>query len=95
MTVLWRERSGPGRVAFAVGRRVGGAVERNRGRRRMREAFRRQANGMPEGVDVVLIGRGEVLSRPFPALVEDVATLLRAIRETVGQRRGRGREARP
>jgi ribonuclease P protein component len=47
--VAWLEDgSVPPRVAFAIGRRVGGAVVRNRLRRRLRELARR--SGLPGGV---------------------------------------------
>jgi ribonuclease P protein component len=47
---------GPPRVAFAVGRRVGGAVVRNRLRRRLRELARR--SGLPGGAWVVIAAEG-------------------------------------
>jgi len=51
--VAWSEGAGeaPPRVAFAVGRRVGGAVVRNRVRRRLRELARGSA--LPGGVWLV------------------------------------------
>jgi ribonuclease P protein component len=51
--VAWLEggREMPARVAFAVGRRVGGAVVRNRVRRRLRELARRSS--LPGGIWLV------------------------------------------
>ena len=68
-------------VPFAVGytasRRVGGAVQRNRAKRRLRAAVERV---MPEravrGYDYVVIARPETLSRPFEALVGDLLVAL-------------------
>jgi ribonuclease P protein component len=50
LTVAWLDDGavGPPRVAFAVGRRVGAAVVRNRVRRRLRDLARRSA--LPGGV---------------------------------------------
>jgi ribonuclease P protein component len=46
------------RFGFAVGKKVGGAVQRNRVRRLLREACRALAPSVPGGVDVVIVGRG-------------------------------------
>lgn len=53
------------RFGFVVGRRVGGAVVRNRVKRRLREAVRRHLEEVPGGWDVVLIARPPVASAPF------------------------------
>lgn len=44
---------------MSVGRRVGGAVERNRVKRMLREAFWSAAPELPEGRDFVVIARPE------------------------------------
>jgi ribonuclease P protein component len=45
------------RYGFAVGKRVGGAVERNRAKRLMREAIRVRHNRLAQGHDLLLIAR--------------------------------------
>ncbi len=45
------------RLGVAVGRRVGGAVLRNRVKRRIREWFRQQHASLRRGIDVVVIAR--------------------------------------
>lgn len=74
-------RSGTGiRVGFTASRRVGGAVVRNRAKRRLRAAA---ANVLPyEGrpqIDYVLIARAGTADRPFPALVADLRSALRRV----------------
>lgn len=53
-----READPPGRVAFVAGRKVGGAVARNRAKRVLREACRR-AGGPWAGYDVILVARAQ------------------------------------
>jgi ribonuclease P protein component len=54
------EGDGP-RLGLSVGRRVGGAVERTRVKRALREAFWEQAQRLPEGSDYVVVARPEAL----------------------------------
>jgi len=65
------------RAGFTATRRVGGAVVRNRAKRRMREAVRLllPEHGRP-GFDYVFIARGGVTTRPWPRLLDDVKSAL-------------------
>jgi len=66
------------RFAFAVPKRVGGAVVRNRVRRRLREILRESP--LLEGFDVVISVRPEAASASFEGLRLELATLLRRAR---------------
>jgi ribonuclease P protein component len=72
LVVLWREVPGPTRAGFAVSRQVRGAVERNRVRRRLREAYRVARAPVPAGTALVVIGRPAVVKQPFPELVNQL-----------------------
>jgi ribonuclease P protein component len=72
------------RLGVSVGRKVGGAVERNRVKRVLREAFWAVAASLPEGHDFVLVARPDA-----GALVRDeggagVETALRELVESSG-----------
>jgi ribonuclease P protein component len=62
------------RLGVSVGRKVGGAVERNRVKRLLRDAFWALAGGLPDGHDFVVVARpesGELASREGEAGVEE------------------------
>ena len=65
------------RVGFTATRKIGGAVVRNRARRRLRAAVRdvmtTQARG---GLDYVLIARAGTAGRNYAALKDDLVTAL-------------------
>jgi ribonuclease P protein component len=65
------------RVGFTVGKVLGGSVERNRIRRRMREAVRLSPQACDAPVDVVFNPRKSVLTLPFAVLRDEVARALR------------------
>ena len=74
----------PARVGFTVSKKVGGAVERNRVRRRLREVVRLSAaERLLAGTDYVLIGRSPALDLPFDRMVEDFAGALGRLHKTV------------
>jgi ribonuclease P protein component len=67
------------RVGLTVTKRVGGAIERNRVRRRLKEALRAAAPLEAErDHDYVLVVRRDALGRRFAALVDDVRNAFRA-----------------
>jgi len=66
------------RFGFAIGRRNGGAVVRNRVRRRLREALRVMAPSFQPGWDVLIIARPALVEADHDALVGALRQVLRA-----------------
>ncbi len=64
------------RFGFAVGKRLGKAVVRNRLKRRLREAARRQQPTIAPGWDLVFIARQPLLTADFAQIVAAVEQLL-------------------
>ena len=81
MEVLDRkEPEGEARVGFTVTKKQGNAVERNRMRRRLREAVRLSGcNAMKDGHDYVIVARREMLNASF-------ADITAALSERLGSR---------
>jgi ribonuclease P protein component len=68
-----REDGASPRIGFTVTRKIGGAVLRNRVRRRLREAARLALPAIAmDGFDYVLIGRGQTADRNFADLQNDL-----------------------
>ncbi|MBV9332355.1 MAG: ribonuclease P protein component [Alphaproteobacteria bacterium] len=67
------------RFGVTASRKVGGAVERNRAKRRLREVARKllPLSGV-EGNDYVLVARQQTLTGSFEALLADFASALDA-----------------
>ena len=79
MIVLWQATDEPRRAGFAVSRQVRGAAQRNRARRRLREAYRAIRHAAPSHTALVLIGRPGALRRPFSVLADELQGALSAI----------------
>jgi ribonuclease P protein component len=72
---LREQGSAPSRFGFTIPRAVGKAVERNRIRRRMKEAVRSQVSSLPADWAVVFNPRRNVLDAPFDELCREVGRI--------------------
>jgi ribonuclease P protein component len=79
------DTAGP-RVGLTVGKVIGKAHERNRIKRRMREAVRRHLQELPNGLDLILHPRRSVMEMDFGKLD---AEILRIFRQVATPKQGR------
>lgn len=88
MTVFYLSRDqGEGlRIGFTVGRVLGGAVERNRIKGRLREAVRLQRPVGIGPVDVVINPKKSVLKMQFADLLGEVARAFAAIQQKLAEK---------
>jgi ribonuclease P protein component len=77
--------AGP-RVGLTAGKVLGKAHERNRIKRRMREAVRRHILELPDGVDLVLHPRRSVMTMEFVKLEAEVLRIFRQAGAQIRQR---------
>jgi ribonuclease P protein component len=72
------------RLGLSVSRRVGGAVDRTRVKRALREAFWDAAGGLPEGSDYVVVARPEALGLTEREGVAGIRTALAELVDGLG-----------
>ncbi len=74
------------RLGLAAGRRVGGAVQRNRVKRLVRESFRTESR--PAGVDVVVVPKAAMAQSDQAAVAVEYTKLLERLRRRLKAVRG-------
>jgi ribonuclease P protein component len=79
LVLLWSLTPHVRKVGFTVSRQIRGAVNRNRARRRLREAYRSRDVSHPVDTSIVLIARAPALTGPFLTLVQAVDDVMRQL----------------
>jgi len=82
--VLKNRQKTVNRLGLTVSVKLGGAVVRNRIRRRLREVYRLHEHQLKEGFDIVIVARHRAYDAPFSQLENDwlrVAECLSLLRE--------------
>jgi ribonuclease P protein component len=74
--VLPNQIEGP-RIGITATRKMGNSVERNRARRLVREAFRRNKWLVPNGVDIVINVKRRLVEASYSELEGDFTTFLK------------------
>lgn len=77
------------RIGFTITKRVGHATERNRIRRRLRDAVARASVDLPDAsADIVLVARRPALHAPFETLIADLRRSVGAVVKPGGTKSG-------
>jgi ribonuclease P protein component len=64
------------RIAVIAGRSIGGAVQRNLAKRRIRSAFQCFQSELSKGFDIVIIARKPILEIEYQEILEALRSLL-------------------
>lgn len=77
MVVNWMNRNSDAgsRLAVITSKRIGGAVERSRARRLLREAFRLHRSGLAFPVDMVLVARQSITGKTLQGVEKDLLSV--------------------
>jgi ribonuclease P protein component len=78
------------RLGLAAGRRVGGAAQRNRARRLLRESFRKNKQEGAAGLDLVLVAKHEIVGRSQGEVESEYRECLRRLAARSAPRGGPG-----
>lgn len=68
------------RIGFSVSKKLGGAVERNKIKRRLRAAVRPYLGRLNPEFDIIFIARGKIKGKSFQDVEKSVAALLQRAR---------------
>ncbi len=67
------------KVGIVTSRKIGGAVERSRARRLLRESFRQHQHELARPVELVLVARNSIAGKKFAEVERDFLAALRRV----------------
>ena len=73
-----KNKLGRNRLGITASTKIGGAVTRNRARRRLREVYRLAQGDLLQGFDIIAVARGRAVDGPYDRLTK---AFYRACRE--------------
>lgn len=82
----------PARFGFTATKRLGGAVQRNRIRRRLKAAITAASGAAAAGADYVIIARAAAAEAPFQEIVDDLGKAFRSIGRRLAERGDQGQK---
>ncbi len=79
LIINWLPLSGASmsRLGVVTSAKIGGAVDRNRARRLLRECYRRHQNEFGAPLDLVLVARPSIVGKAFNEVEKDFLTTVR------------------
>ena len=80
VVIVARSTSGPARIGIAAGKRVGGAVQRNRAKRLLREGVRPLYPSLAPDWDIVLLARSAILDVKSTQVTEQLQQVFRKLK---------------
>lgn len=76
MVILRKNNKDVKRLGLVVGRKVGGAVSRNRIKRLIREFFRLNNEKMPESSDLIIVAKENIDIKGYQEVSEELKVIL-------------------
>jgi len=77
--ILSRPAGASSRIGVVTSRKIGGAVQRSRARRLLREAYRLHQRELPQSLDVVLVARPSIAGKKFADVERDFLETMRRL----------------